>query len=168
MASSQFLVLIFLIALISMALAAPVPEEHDRHRSGHGRHTTTEEPTATTTTAHEAEPTEHSSKGNSGKGSFNGDGTWYDVGLGSCGWNNDNSELVAAVNHVQMANGGNPNNNPNCGKTITINGPKGSVNVKVVDTCPGCSYGDIDLSPAAFEKIADLSAGRVQIDWTFA
>lgn len=65
--------------------------------------------------------------------------------MGSCGSENSDSELVAAMNHGQMANGGNSNNNPNCGRRVSIHGPNGSVTVKVVDTCPSCGHGDIDL-----------------------
>ena len=62
-------------------------------------------------------------------------GTWYDVGLGSCGTTNSNSELVAALNYIQIENGANPNNNPKCGDKIDINGPNGSsVTVTIVDT----------------------------------
>jgi expansin (peptidoglycan-binding protein) len=66
-----------------------------------------------------------------------------------------------------MKNGANPNNNPLCGKYINATGPKGSVRVKIVDTCPPCVKGDLDLSPAAFNEIADFAAGRVPISWTF-
>ncbi|KAG1084906.1 hypothetical protein G6F42_021601 [Rhizopus arrhizus] len=76
--------------------------------------------------------------------------------------------MIVALNHGQMANGANSNKNPNCGRRITATGPKGSVTVKVVDTCPGCANGDLDLSPAAFAKIADMDAGRVPVTWSWA
>lgn len=60
-----------------------------------------------------------------------------------------------------MKNGANPNNNPLCGKYINVHGPNGSVRVKIVDTCPPCAFGDVDLSPAAFGKIGDFVKGRV-------
>ncbi|CAG8536492.1 9971_t:CDS:2 [Funneliformis caledonium] len=46
------------------------------------------------------------------------------------------------------------------------NGPKGTVICRVVESCPGCSFGDLDLSPAAFERIANLELGRA-INWDF-
>ncbi len=102
------------------------------------------------------------------RSSYSGDGTFYAPGLGSCGWTNDSSDMIAALNHIQMANGDNSNKNPNCGKSIKVKGPKGSVTVKIVDTCPGCASGDVDMSPAAFQKIASLSQGRVSITWSWA
>ncbi|OAD00420.1 hypothetical protein MUCCIDRAFT_148187, partial [Mucor lusitanicus CBS 277.49] len=93
---------------------------------------------------------------------FTGDGTFYNPGLGSCGQDNSSDDLIAALN------GANPNHNPICGKYINVKGPKGSVKVKIVDTCPPCVKGDVDLSPAAFGKIADFDAGRVKISWSWA
>ncbi|KAI8084067.1 RlpA-like double-psi beta-barrel-protein domain-containing protein-containing protein [Gilbertella persicaria] len=103
----------------------------------------------------------------SSSGSYSGDATYYTPGLGSCGGENSDSDMIAALNHVQMSNGANSNNNPNCGRSISIKGPNGSVTVKIVDTCPGCASGDIDMSPAAFAKIADLADGRVPISWSW-
>ncbi|KAI9477793.1 MAG: RlpA-like double-psi beta-barrel-protein domain-containing protein-containing protein [Benjaminiella poitrasii] len=153
-----------------------------RYNRKHSKTTTTEssEPTSTktskkkknsTSTTTEATPTSETTKksasSSSSSGSYSGDGTYYDVGLGSCGWTNSDSEMIVALNHVQMENGANSNNNPNCGKKIAVSGPKGTVTVKIVDTCPGCDSGSVDLSPAAFEKIADLSQGRVPVTWDF-
>ncbi|CAO3582182.1 unnamed protein product [Absidia cylindrospora] len=101
------------------------------------------------------------------KRQYSGDGTWYDVSLGSCGTTNDNNEMVAALNAPQMKNGPNPNNNNICNRRIRVTGPKGSVTVKIVDTCPSCKYGSVDLSPSSFKNIADLSAGRVPITWNW-
>ncbi|KAI0820937.1 RlpA-like double-psi beta-barrel-protein domain-containing protein-containing protein, partial [Irpex lacteus] len=94
--------------------------------------------------------------------------TFYDVGLGACGHTNHDSELVAAVSHTIGYKGGNPNNNPVCGKHIKINYQGKSVTVKVVDRCPGCATGSLDLSPTAFSKLASKSVGRLHnVKWTF-
>lgn len=42
-----------------------------------------------------------------------------------------------------------------------------SVTVKVVDKCRGCNTNDIDLSPAAFERLANESLGRIQVTWDY-
>ncbi|KAI9255105.1 RlpA-like double-psi beta-barrel-protein domain-containing protein-containing protein, partial [Phascolomyces articulosus] len=99
------------------------------------------------------------------KGTFSGEGTFYNTGLGSCGITNTDSDFICAMNYVDMENGANPNNNPKCGRKVQIKGPNGSVTVEVTDTCPTCAKGDIDLSPAAFAEIADFDAGRVDITW---
>ncbi|KAI8384684.1 RlpA-like double-psi beta-barrel-protein domain-containing protein-containing protein [Radiomyces spectabilis] len=99
------------------------------------------------------------------KRGYTGEGTFYFTGLGSCGEVNEDSDFIAALNAPQMANGANPNHNPICGRKARVTGPKGSVVVKIVDTCPPCQHGDLDLSPGAFEKIADFDDGRVKIDW---
>lgn len=55
----------------------------------------------------------------------------------------------------------------NCGKTITVHGKSGaSVDVKIVDTCPGCADGDVDMSETAFKKLAPLNDGRIPISWS--
>ncbi len=37
--------------------------------------------------------------------------------------------------------------------------------VRIVDLCPGCEQGHLDLSQQAFAQIADVSAGNVPITW---
>ncbi|PWA01131.1 hypothetical protein BB558_002784 [Smittium angustum] len=101
-------------------------------------------------------------------GQFSGDGTFYDAGLGSCGWNNSNSDFIAAINAPQYGNTANPNNAPVCGQCALVTGPNGnSVKVKIVDRCPVCAYGSLDLSPAAFNVLASPDAGRISITWDF-
>ena len=55
-----------------------------------------------------------------------------------------------------------------CGRNMVVKAPNGKkVTVKVVDTCPGCAPGSVDLSPAAFKKLASLDVGRIHgISWT--
>ncbi|KAI9225850.1 MAG: riboflavin-aldehyde forming enzyme, partial [Piptocephalis tieghemiana] len=98
-----------------------------------------------------------------------GQGTYYDVGLGSCGQTNSNSDMVAAMNAPQYDGGAGLTRragSSSCGKKLCVSGPKGQTTVTVVDKCPGCSSGDLDLSPSAFNQIADPSQGRVPITWS--
>jgi expansin (peptidoglycan-binding protein) len=53
-----------------------------------------------------------------------------------------------------------------CGGYLEVSGPDGSVRVKVVDRCPGCAAGHIDLSETAFARLAPLSAGRIGVTYT--
>ena len=107
---------------------------------------------------------------------YQGDGTYYSpsVGFGSCGHQNADSDLVAALAAVTMGayNPSNPNNNPVCGHKVKVwetSNPSKTVTVTIVDTCPGCKgRWDLDLSPAAFDKLANPSVGRIHLSWEFA
>jgi expansin (peptidoglycan-binding protein) len=63
------------------------------------------------------------------------------------------------MNHVDYAD------SAVCGACAHVVGPSGDVTVRIVDQCPECPVGDIDLSPDAFERIAALELGRVPITW---
>ncbi|XP_055344311.1 uncharacterized protein LOC129592321 [Paramacrobiotus metropolitanus] len=98
-----------------------------------------------------------------------GDATWYNTGLGACGWWNNNGELVAAVSHVEYGWQANPNTAPVCGKCANVRADSNGnqVKVKIVDKCMGCNSGSIDLSPAAFGRLASLDAGRIKVSWDY-
>lgn len=98
-----------------------------------------------------------------GQASHSGDGTYYDAnGDGNCMFGpSPNDLMVGAMNHSDYAD------SAACGACAAIQGPSGSVTVRIVDQCPECQPGDIDLSPQAFEKIAALSLGRVDITWSY-
>ncbi|MBN9163623.1 MAG: hypothetical protein J0I07_21835 [Myxococcales bacterium] len=90
-----------------------------------------------------------------------GEATYYNAeGLGACGIQTPPDYLVAAINDEQYSKA-------NCGRCVSVTGPKGTVVVRIIDKCPGCDSGDLDLSITAFTKIADKSAGRVKIKWRF-
>jgi expansin (peptidoglycan-binding protein) len=90
-----------------------------------------------------------------------GMGTFYDAtGAGNCSFDPSPGDLmVAALNAPDYDHAA------WCGACLAVTGPKGEVVVRVVDQCPGCKHGDLDLSREAFAKIAPLSAGRVAITW---
>jgi expansin len=54
-----------------------------------------------------------------------------------------------------------------CGGYLQVNGPDGSVRVKVIDQCPDCASGHVDLSEAAFAKLAPLSAGLINVTYAY-
>ncbi|THH29213.1 hypothetical protein EUX98_g4959 [Antrodiella citrinella] len=100
-----------------------------------------------------------------------GQATFYTPGLGACGGTNSESDLIVAVSTQIFTGfpgaGANPNLNPICGKQLTATFEGKSVSVTVVDECAGCALNDIDLSPAAFNQLADPSAGRLSgVRWT--
>lgn len=90
-----------------------------------------------------------------------GEGTYYHAtGAGSCGFAASPGDLMVAA-----MNGSDYGNADYCGAYIHAVGPKGEVTVRIVDLCPGCAAGDVDFSREAFEKIANLAAGRVPVQW---
>ncbi len=107
-----------------------------------------------------------SSSGNDASGDsatgmiYAGQATYYDAdGTGSCGFKATPNDLdVAAMNGSQYKKSW-------CGQCVLVTGPKGTVKVRIVDLCPGCAFGGLDLSQQAFQAIAALSAGRVKITW---
>jgi expansin (peptidoglycan-binding protein) len=52
-----------------------------------------------------------------------------------------------------------------CGACLEVAGPRGKIVVRVVDSCPGCKHGDLDLSREAFARLAPLDLGRIAITW---
>lgn len=94
-----------------------------------------------------------------------GKATYYDFadGSGACSFDPTPDDLmVGAMNAPDYQGSG------ACGACAEIDGPNGSIRVRIVDLCPECESGHIDLSPEAFEQIAELSAGVVPITWRYA
>ena len=52
-----------------------------------------------------------------------------------------------------------------CGRCLDVTGPLGSVLVRVVDSCPSCAAGDLDLGADAFAQIAKPSDGIAAISY---
>ncbi|MCO1597939.1 hypothetical protein M8C17_22590 [Micromonospora sp. RHAY321] len=52
-----------------------------------------------------------------------------------------------------------------CGGFLDVTGPKGSVRVLIMDQCPECEPGHLDLSREAFARIADPVQGLVPVTW---
>ncbi len=50
-----------------------------------------------------------------------------------------------------------------CGSYLTVQGPRGQVRAEVVDLCPGCATNMINLSRAAFTRIADPGPGSARV-----
>lgn len=95
-----------------------------------------------------------------------GTATYYTVYTpSSCYGYQDQGTMIAAVSSDIFQN------KAACGSMyrVTCTGANcrgGSVTVKVVDLCPGCSANGFDLSQEAFSAIADINAGRISIDYT--
>jgi expansin len=90
-----------------------------------------------------------------------GEGTYYSAtGAGNCSFDaTPNDLMVGAMNAVDYGTA------DWCGACVEVDGPDGSVVVRIVDQCPECPQGDIDLSREAFGMISPLAAGRIAITW---
>ena len=91
----------------------------------------------------------------------NGIATYYAAtGDGACLFGPSPSDLlVAAMNAPEY------NNAAVCGEYVSVTGAKGTIQVRIVDLCPECQAGHLDLSPQAFALIDDIPLGRVPITW---
>ncbi|KAL2108440.1 hypothetical protein VUR80DRAFT_3805 [Thermomyces stellatus] len=108
-------------------------------------------------------------------GPFEGVLTFYDPGLGACGRQIGADDMVVAVSRAvwdSAQEGGNPNQNPLCGRKIVVETASGAdrrresgVEVRVVDRCTGCAAADLDVSRAVFRKLAKKDEGRVLAKW---
>lgn len=90
-----------------------------------------------------------------------GEGTYYAAdGTGNCSFDASPDDLmVAALNAPDYQNAA------LCGACLEVTGPSGTITVRVVDQCPECKHGDLDLSPQAFQMLSPLAAGRIPITW---
>jgi len=95
--------------------------------------------------------------------SYSGDMTFYNPEgvTGKCGHNNLQTDHVVALSASQL------NGVANCDKTIRIHRNDLSTTAKVVDLCPGCGSGSVDVTPAVFNVLADPAEGRVHVTWEF-
>ncbi len=95
-----------------------------------------------------------------------GEGTYY---ASIAGTSSGNCSLPIASTDFMYAALNTPDYNGSdaCGACIEVTGPKGKVVLRVVDRCPECKEGDVDLSEPAFAQIADVIDGRVPITWKY-
>jgi expansin (peptidoglycan-binding protein) len=96
-------------------------------------------------------------------GSVTGIATHYVLqSLPNCSYPNPPADqLFVALSPAEYASAG------GCGGYLEVTGPDGSVRVKVIDQCPECATGHIDLSEPAFAKLAPLAAGLINVHYTY-
>jgi len=93
----------------------------------------------------------------------NGKVTYYDAtGDGACMFGaSPNDLMVGAMNQPQYLD------SEACGACVKVTGPNATINIRIVDLCPECLQGHIDLSQEAFAKIADPVLGVVPVTWQY-
>jgi len=87
--------------------------------------------------------------------------TYYVVGVGACGHDNQPSDFIVALNSAQYGSGG------YCGVTITITYGGKSTQATIMDECPGCPFGGLDFSEGLFTFFAPTSVGTLYGEWVF-
>ena len=89
-----------------------------------------------------------------------GTATHYDAdGGGKCSFD-PGDRLVAAIS------GGMWDGSAWCGACAVVVGPSDhEILVRIVDSCPACKPGDLDLSREAFALLSPLEKGRIPISW---
>ncbi|WP_436523211.1 expansin EXLX1 family cellulose-binding protein [Actinoplanes sp. HUAS TT8] len=90
-----------------------------------------------------------------------GKATFYDLAgtSGNCSFETPADDLYVALGPDQYAAGA------SCGAYLDVTGPKGTVRVKVFDSCPECDTGHLDLSRTAFKKIGSEVDGIIPITY---
>ncbi|KAF4316021.1 hypothetical protein BBO99_00008142 [Phytophthora kernoviae] len=108
-----------------------------------------------------------------GNAYFNGDGTSYTLGqtsAGNCNFMYDSGvgDYYAALNNDQW------DSTLNCGRCAEVScddsrcsDTTSTVTVWIVDRCPECVEGDLDLSPTVFKQLTGSDPSRYSIKWKF-
>jgi expansin (peptidoglycan-binding protein) len=96
-------------------------------------------------------------------GDTSGEATHYELaagGMGNCSYPSPPAgQLYVALSPAEYGAAA------ACGSYLQVTGPDGSVTAEVVDQCPECQAGHIDLSEQAFARIAPLNAGLVPVSY---
>jgi expansin len=91
-----------------------------------------------------------------------GKATFYDLdgGIGNCSYPSaPDDDLFVALGPSEYSSAA------ACGTYLDVTGPLGKVRVKVIDKCPECAAGHLDLSRTAFKRIGAESAGIIPITY---
>lgn len=96
---------------------------------------------------------------------FAGQATYFAVGLGACGWTSSDADFIVALNTPQYSQ------DSHCGQQVAILNQQNGVwqTATVVDECPGCADGSLDMSPALFAALngGNMDQGVFPIGWHF-
>jgi len=87
--------------------------------------------------------------------------TFFQPGLGACGKQSSARDFIVALNSAQFGGGS------DCFKEITITANGKTCGATIMDECPSCPHGALDMSPALFNFFASESVGVVFGSWVF-
>lgn len=106
---------------------------------------------------------------------FTGDGTAYTLGRVSAGNCNLLSAMPTASTNYAALNNEQWDSLANCGRCAEVKcvdercASKNNATeiVQILDRCPECKSGDLDLSPIVFKEITGSDPSRLSIQWKF-
>jgi expansin (peptidoglycan-binding protein) len=105
---------------------------------------------------------------------FTGDGTAYTLGQTSAGNCNMMSALDFATTDYAALNDKQWDGLQNCGRCAEVScaddrcsDQSTSVVVQILDRCPECQHGDLDLSPSVFTNLTGSTPSRYTVSWKF-
>ncbi|KAF9476345.1 hypothetical protein BDN70DRAFT_882602 [Pholiota conissans] len=90
--------------------------------------------------------------------------TFYDVGLGACGQTNVASDFIVALNSNEFGSG---YPGPHCFKQIQMTYNGKTAVATIMDECPGCPTGGLDLSRGLFTHFDSEDKGVIYGEWSF-
>ncbi|GMF31342.1 unnamed protein product [Phytophthora fragariaefolia] len=105
---------------------------------------------------------------------YEGDGTSYTLGDVSDGNCNFMSAIPTAATNYAALNNDQWDGLANCGRCAEVSciddqctDQSATAIVQILDRCPECSSGDLDLSPTVFKNITGSDPNRLTIRWRF-
>ncbi|KAG6604685.1 Carbohydrate-binding protein [Phytophthora cinnamomi] len=105
---------------------------------------------------------------------YEGDGTSYTLGDVSDGNCNFMSAIPTASTNYAALNNDQWDDLANCGRCAEVScvddqctDQSATAIVQILDRCPECSSGDLDLSPTVFKNITGSDPSRLTIRWRF-
>lgn len=105
---------------------------------------------------------------------FTGDGTAYTLGQTSAGNCNLMSALDFATTDYAALNNEQWDGLQHCGRCAEVScaddrcaDQSKSTVVQILDRCPECKHGDLDLSPSVFQALTGSTPSRYKIKWKF-
>ncbi|ETN08027.1 hypothetical protein PPTG_12540 [Phytophthora nicotianae INRA-310] len=105
---------------------------------------------------------------------FEGDGTSYTLGQVSSGNCNFMSAIPSASTNYVALNQAQWDNLAGCGRCIEVScideqctAKNKTAVVQVLDRCPECAHGALDLSPTVYKEITGLDPNRLTVRWRF-
>ncbi|EPQ29646.1 uncharacterized protein PFL1_02866 [Pseudozyma flocculosa PF-1] len=105
------------------------------------------------------------------KRAYSGTATYYAAGLGACGGTNSGSDFIVALNAPTWGTSDGQRSS-HCDQQVVITNNKNgnTQTATVVDLCPGCGYGSLDMSTGLFAALnnGNMDDGVFPITWHWA